>query len=197
MTADAGRRWGSGDRLEAYVRDRLVNYPHFFRNHEGDDLPPMSVTIPGQFNKSGHGIDILALDHRRMLWIIEVSRGSSLGAALVKHLGKRKDGNSQMSPAWRTQKKARFLELPDSYEKLIALFDAPGLPPEEARNLFESKLDQHRVAIVVPDGCPSKASIQISISAGYLHLLCEPGHQTALTAEEKVTSSPAALSAFA
>lgn len=153
MSTDAGRRWGSGDRLEAYVRDRLVNYPHFFRNHEGDDLPPMSVTIPGQFNKSGHGIDILALDHWRTLWIIEVSRGSSRGAALVKHLGKRKDGNSQMSPAWRTQKKARFLELPDSYEKLIALFDVSGLPPEDARNLFESKLNEHRVAIVVPDGC--------------------------------------------
>ncbi len=71
MTTDAGRRWGSGDKLEAYVRDRLVNYPRFFKNHEGNDLPQMDVTIPGQFNESGHGIDILALDKQRTLWIID------------------------------------------------------------------------------------------------------------------------------
>jgi hypothetical protein len=153
MATDAGRRWRSGDKLEAYVRDRLVNYPHFFKNHEGDDLPLMSVTIPGQFNRSGHGIDILALDGRRTLWIVEVSRGSTAGAALVKELGKRKDGNSQMSPEWREQKRKKFLELPDSHEKLIALFDAPGLSPEDARVLFTSKLREHRAAIVVPAGC--------------------------------------------
>jgi hypothetical protein len=166
MSTDAGRRWGSGDRLEAYVRDRLVNYPHFFRNHEGDDLPPMSVTIPGQFNKSGHGIDILALDNRRTLWIIEVSRGSSRGAALVKHLGKRKDGNSQMSPAWRTQKKAKFLELPDSYEKLIVLFD---LQDCRWRKLAIS-LNRSSVNIgwrsLSRMGVTSRARIQISASAG-------------------------------
>jgi hypothetical protein len=59
----------------------------------------MTVTIPGQFNLSGHGIDILALDEHRTLWLIEVSRGSKLGAGFVKHLGARKDGSSQMSPA--------------------------------------------------------------------------------------------------
>jgi hypothetical protein len=154
MSTDAGRRWGSADRLEAYVRDRLVNFPRFFKDHEEKHhLPLMTVTIPGQFNESGHGIDILALDNRRTLWIIEVSRGSIRGAGFVKHLGKRKDGNSQMSPEWRTQKADKFLELPDSYEKLIALFDAPGLPPGMARDLFASKLNEHRVAIVVPEGC--------------------------------------------
>lgn len=153
MISDAGRKWGSNDRFEAYVRDRLVSYPHFFKNHEGDDLPQMTVTIPGQFNDSGHGIDILALDQGRTLWIIEASRGSICGAGLVKHLGTRKDGNAQMSPAWRTQKKDEFLKLPSAREKLIALFDAPGMPEEVARNLFESKLSQHRVAVVVPDGC--------------------------------------------
>jgi hypothetical protein len=153
MSTDAGRRWGSADKLEAYIRDRLVNFARFFRNHEDRPLPLMTVTIPGQFNESGHGIDILALDRRRTLWIIEVSRGSILGAGLVKHLGKRKDGNSQMSPEWRTQKADKFLALPDSTEKLIALFDAPGLPPGEARSLFASKLNEHRVAIVVPEGC--------------------------------------------
>jgi len=153
MSADAGRKWGSGDRFEAYVRDRLVSYPHFFKNHEGDDLPQMTVTIPGQFNDSGHGIDIMALDQSRTLWIIEVSRGSVLGAGLVKHLGTRRDGNSQMSPAWRTQKKDNFLKLPDAHEKLIALFDSAGMEEVDARCLFESKLTQHRVAIIVPDGC--------------------------------------------
>jgi hypothetical protein len=153
MATDAGRRWRSDDKLEAYVRDRLVNYAHFFKNHEGDDLPLMTVTIPGQFNRSGHGIDILALDGRRRLWIIEVSRGSTAGAALVKQLGTRKDGNAQMSPEWREQKRTRFLELSDAHEKLVALFDAPGLSTEDARVLFETKLREHRVAIVVPEGC--------------------------------------------
>lgn len=153
MSTDAGRQWGSGDRLEAYVRDRLVNYPHFFKNHMGDDLPQMECTIPGQFNRSGHGIDILALDKSRTLWIIEVSRGSNLGVAFVKELGLRKDGNSQMSPAWRIQKKNKFLELPDASRKLIALFDAQGMSEAGIRELFERKLENHRVAVLVPEGC--------------------------------------------
>src|SRR5215469_12145122 len=140
MATDRGRKWGSGDRLEAYVRDRLVNYPHFFKNHMGDDLPLMQTTIPGRFNRSGHGIDILALDAYRTLWVIEVSRGSRLGAASVKHLGLRKDGNSQMSPEWRIQKKAKFLELPDAAKKLIVLFDVDGLSDQGVRELFERKL---------------------------------------------------------
>jgi hypothetical protein len=153
MTTDAGRRWGSGDRLEAYVRDRLVNYPRFFKNHEGDDLPTMNATIPGQFNKSGHGIDILALDRQRTLWIIEVSRGSLRGASTVKHLGKRVKGNYQMAPEWRTVKKDEFLRLPNAHEKLIALFDAPGMSSGDVLSLFDTKLNEHRVAIVVPEGC--------------------------------------------
>ena len=152
MGTDNGRKWGSGDRLEAYVRDRLVNYRHFFKNHVGDDLPLMEATIPGQFNESGHGIDIMALDKGRTLWIIEVSRGSKLGAGLVKHLGLRKDGNSQMSPAWRVQKKDKFLELPDATDKLIALFDAKGMSNDGIRELFERKLEKHRVALLVPEG---------------------------------------------
>lgn len=153
MNTDAGRKWKSDDRLEAYVRDRLTNYPHFFKNHMGDDLPLMESTIPGQFNESGHGIDILALDRSRRLWVIEVSRGSKLGAAFVKHLGLRKDGNSQMSPAWRIQKKDKFVSLPDATDKLIALFDVQGMSQDGVRDLFERKLETHRVAILVPEGC--------------------------------------------
>jgi hypothetical protein len=153
MSTDAGRKWGSDDRLEAYVRDRLVNFPNFFKNHMGDALPSMETTIPGQFNESGHGIDILALDRGRTLWIIEVSRGSKLGAALVKQLGLRKDGNSQMSPAWRIQKKDKFLNLPDATDKLMALFDVKGMSEDGVRDLFGRKLENHRVAVLVPEGC--------------------------------------------
>jgi hypothetical protein len=153
MHKDAGRQWRSDDRLEAYVRDRLVNYPRFFKNHMFDDLPLMQATIPGQFNQSGHGIDILALDTRRTLWILEVSRGSRIGAASVKHLGLRKDGNSQMSPAWRLQKQNSFLKLPDATAKLMALFDAQGTSEDGIRELFERKLENHRVAVLVPEGC--------------------------------------------
>ena len=150
---DKGRRWRSDDRLESYVRDRLTSYPGFFKNHEGEALPTMVVTLPGQFNASGHGIDILALDASRTLWIIEVSRGSKHGAAAVKLLGTRRDGNSQMSPAWRTLKKNKFLQLPDALEKLMVLLDAPGLNQQTAKTLFEAKLSQHKPAVVVPDGC--------------------------------------------
>jgi hypothetical protein len=64
MNTDAGRRWGSSDRPEGFVRDWLTHYPHFFKIHAEDDLPLMKVTIPGQFNASGHGIDIIAVDHQ-------------------------------------------------------------------------------------------------------------------------------------
>jgi hypothetical protein len=153
MRTDAGRRWGSDDKLEGFVRDHLVQYARFFQNHVGDYLPRMSATIPGQFNASGHGIDIMALDDDRRLWIIEVSRGSIRGAGSVKLLGTRKDGNAQMSRAWRTLKKDKFLELPDAQEKLTALFDVPGMPKKDLLTLFDAKLDKHKVAIVVPEGC--------------------------------------------
>ena len=153
MRNDNGRKWGSGDRFEAYVRDRLVNYPHFFKNHVGDDLPRMNATVPGQFNDSGHWIDIMAIDRNRTLWIIEVSRGSKLGAGFVKHLGVRKDGNSQMSPAWRIQKKDKFLGQADATEKLVALFDAEGMSDDGIRDLFDRKIETHRVAVLVPEGC--------------------------------------------
>jgi len=131
----------------------------------GDDLPLMQATIPGQFNESGHGIDILALDSRRTLWILEVSRGSRLGAAFVKHLGLRKDGNSQMSPAWRVQKKDKFLNLPDATEKLIALFDAAGMSGAGIRDLFERKLENHKAAVLVTEGCHVEG-IQTGMSFG-------------------------------
>ena len=176
MNVDAGRKWGSDDRLEAYVRDRLVNYPHFFKNHMGDDLPQMETTIPGQFNESGHGIDILALDRRRQLWIIEVSRGSKLGAGFVKHLGLRKDGNSQMSPAWRIQKKDKFVGLPDATEKLVALFDAQGMSHDGIRDLFERKLEAHRVAVLVPEGCHVEGlNTEISFGQDIYTFFVSPG----------------------
>jgi hypothetical protein len=176
MNMDAGRKWGSSDRLEGYVRDRLVNYPHFFQNHLGESLPLMRATIPGQFNESGHGIDILALDGRRRLWIIEVSRGSRFGAAFVKHLGRRKDGSSQMSPAWRVQKKDKFLEQPDAFDKLIALFDTEGMSREAIRDLLEHKLEEHRVAVLVPEGCHVEGlETEISFAQDVYTFFVSPG----------------------
>jgi hypothetical protein len=92
MATDAGRKWGSDDKLESYVRDWLFT---LFTNHMGSDLPQMDSTIPGQFNESGQGIHIIAVDKKRTPRIIEVSRGSTPGVGLMNHLGKRKDGNSQ------------------------------------------------------------------------------------------------------
>jgi hypothetical protein len=153
MRTDAGGKWGSDDKLEGFVRSHLVQYSRFFQNHGGGYLPRMNATIPGQFNLSGHGIDIMALDEWRQLWIIEVSRGSIRGAGLVKLLGERVDGNSQMSPAWRELKKDQFLKLADADEKLTALLDVQGTTKKDLHTLFDAKLKNHRVAIVVPAGC--------------------------------------------
>jgi hypothetical protein len=87
------------------------------------------------------------------LWLIEVSRGSIRGAGLVKLLGERVDGNSQMSPAWRELKKDQFLKLADADEKLTALLDVQGTTKKDLHTLFDAKLKNHRVAIVVPAGC--------------------------------------------
>jgi hypothetical protein len=58
-----------------------------------------------------------------------------------------------MAPEWRIVKKDEFLKLPNSHEKLSTLFGAPGMALEDAQNRFNLKLNKHRVAIVVPEGC--------------------------------------------
>ena len=58
-----------------------------------------------------------------------------------------------MATEWRIVKKDEFLKLPNAHEKLIALFDAPGMSLADTQNLLDIKLNEHRVAIVVPEGC--------------------------------------------
>jgi hypothetical protein len=142
------------DLLEGYVRDCLLNNPGIFQNHSLEPLPRMVTAIPGQYN-SQQGIDILALDERRQLWVIEVSRGRKRGAALIKELAEREyaDYNPQMSEEWRDAAATKFLKRSDSNKLLAQLFDVSGLDREELENLFDEKFKTHRKAIVVPAGC--------------------------------------------
>jgi hypothetical protein len=154
---DPGEAWPSGDRMEAYVRYSLVRNPGIFENHFSENLPRMVATIPGQYD-SQRGIDIVAIDGhrpRRRLWLIEISRGSKMGAASVKELlNRRYAGNkAQMAREWRRAAADRFLKRADSNDKLEALFDVPGVNREDLAELFEDYFDSHQAAVVVPAGC--------------------------------------------
>jgi hypothetical protein len=142
------------DLLEGYVRYCLLNNPGIFQNHCLEPLPRMVAAVPGQYN-SRQGIDILALDEERQLWVIEVSRGRKRGALLIKELAEREYAGykPQMSEEWRDAAATRFLERPDSTQMLEKLFDVSGLDREELEDLFNEKLKTHRKAIVVPAGC--------------------------------------------
>jgi hypothetical protein len=142
------------DKLEEYVRYCLMNNPGVFQNHCGDPLPQMVATIPGQYN-STQGIDIFALDKKRQLWVIEVSRGFKRGALLIKELTEREYSGykPQMSEEWRDAAATKFLKRPDSTMMLERLFDVSGLDREELESLFHEKFKTHRKAIVVPAGC--------------------------------------------
>lgn len=149
-----GKKRKALDLLEGYVRYCLLNNPGIFQNHSLEPLPRMVTVIPGQYN-STQGIDILALDKRRQLWVIEVSRGRKRGALLIKELAERRYAGykPQMSKEWRDAAATRFLERPDSTQMLERLFDVAGLDREELENLFDEKFKTHRKAIVVPAGC--------------------------------------------
>ena len=148
------KRRKAPDRLEEYVRYCLLNNPGIFQNHSLEPLPRMVTAIPGQYN-SQQGIDILALDEQRQLWVIEVSRGRKRGALLIKELAERRYAGHkpQMSEEWRDAAVTKFLERPDSTKMLEKLFDVSGLDREELENLFAGKFKAHRKAIVVPAGC--------------------------------------------
>jgi hypothetical protein len=148
------RKSKAPDKLEQYVRYCLIHNPGVFQNHSGDGLPRMVATIPGQYN-STQGIDIFALDKRRQLWVIEVSRGRKSGALLIKELAERRYAGykPQMAEEWRDAASTKFLERPDSTQMLEKLFDVSGLDREELENLFSEKFETHRKAIVVPPGC--------------------------------------------
>jgi hypothetical protein len=154
---DPGEAWPSNDRMEAYVRYSLVRNPGIFENHFSENLPRMAATIPGQYD-SQRGIDIIAIDGqrpRRRLWLLEISRGSKMGAASVKELlNRRYAGNkAQMAREWRRAAADRFLKRVDSSEKLEALFDVPGINREDLEELFEDCFESHQAAVLVPAGC--------------------------------------------
>jgi hypothetical protein len=167
-----GKKRKALDLLEGYVRYCLLNNPGIFQNHSLELLPRMVAAIPGQYN-STQGIDILALDKHRRLWVIEVSRGRKRGALLTKELAERQyaDYKPQMSKEWRDAAATRFLERPDSTQMLERLFDVSGLDREELEDLFDEKFKTHRKAIVVPAGCDvapveTKASKEFYFRAG-------------------------------
>ena len=154
---DLGEAWLSGDRMEAYVRYCLVKNPGIFQNHFSESLPRMVATIPGQYD-SQRGIDVIAVDGhrpRRRLWLIEISRGSKMGAASVKELLNRKyAGNkAQMALEWRRAAADLFLKRSDSTRMLETLFDVSGLEREDLEQQFEDYFESHQAAVVVPAGC--------------------------------------------
>jgi hypothetical protein len=149
-----------GQRMENYVRGCLVQYPRMFSNYYGDFLPRMRTAIPGQFNKSGHGFDILAVDDTAgNLWVIEVSagmtKGGSFGGFLVKTLENRKraSGKAQMSPEWRQYAFDSLSKSPDLIKRLSTLFERPESERDVLLKQFAARFEDHSYAIVVPEGC--------------------------------------------
>jgi hypothetical protein len=151
--------------MEAFVRDALRNRQNFFENHwigehgRGEFLQMMTATIPGHYDEAGHGVDIFAmdaLDPKRALWIIEVSRGRAGGAATFKGGGKpvKYAGDQlQMSAGWREAAAAKFLTRDDAPDKIRHLLDTTEKDDGATRSMFWSKFLQHRKAVIVPENC--------------------------------------------
>jgi hypothetical protein len=164
-TTSGEARWKSKDRMEAFVRDCLRNRQNFFENHWIDDhgrgqfLNMMTVTVPGQYDESGHGIDIFAvdsLDNPRSIWIVEVSRGTPGGAAAFKGGGKpvKYAGNHlQMSAAWRQAAAQKFVARDDAADKIRCLLDLNDNDDARVKTIFWSAFLKHRKAVIVPEGC--------------------------------------------
>jgi hypothetical protein len=149
-----------GQRLENYVQGCLVRYSRMFSSYYGEFLPRMRTAIPGQFNRSGHGIDILAVDEPTgRLWVIEVSAGkpavANFGGYLVKTLDKRKraGGNAQKSPEWRRYAFDELKKSPDLIKRLATLFERPESERDILLKQFDAKFEDHYYALVVPEGC--------------------------------------------
>jgi len=148
-----------GRELENFVRESLVLYPRMFKNQHGEYLPVMKHAVQCQFNRSGHGFDILAVDKPNWnLWVIEVSagkpEGNGFGQCLVKALERRKGtgGKAQMSPQWRRYALEGFMNSPDLVPRLAKLFDRPESEPESLLSLLNLKLNDHTYAVIVPEG---------------------------------------------
>jgi hypothetical protein len=148
-----------GKTIENLVCDSLCVCPRMFQNYHGDYLPTMQRSIQCQFNRSGHGFDILAVDKLNWnLWVIEISAGKSVGSGfgeyLVKALETRKRarGHVQMSPQWRRYALEGFIKSPDLTRKLAVLFNGSEEEPEALVSLLNLKFNDHCYAMVVPEG---------------------------------------------
>ena len=165
MTTEFGkdtRKWKSNQRFENLVRQFLVSYGDAFENHMVDGarqerfLPKMEETIPGQFNKSNHGIDIFAIDVMGRLWVIEISEGKVEGAGRFKgggddviYAGNKK----QMSKEWRDAATHRFLTLnPNALPMLRDLLHLRTTPEAGVISYFNQLYERHRPAIILPEG---------------------------------------------
>ena len=147
--------------MRQYVRDLLIRHDNAFENHWFDDatghgeyLTLMQATVPGQFGNN-HGIDVIALDFTRRLWLIEVSRGRRGGAARFKGGGlpvKYAGGKLQMSSQWRLAAANQFVsKTPDAFDKLRYLFDE-RLSDKQVATKFQALLLTHRKAVIIPLG---------------------------------------------
>jgi hypothetical protein len=159
-------RWKSDDAAEHYVRS-LLRGPYLpFENHwvytsehdgleHGECLPPMPESIPGQYDRT-RGIDILAVDDLRRLWVLEVSRGTVGGAARFKGGGKpvKYAGFAvQMSLDWRRAAAERFLaQKPHACEMLRDLLHEDGDTDTQVKARFRALMTNHRKAVIVPAG---------------------------------------------
>ena len=156
-------RWRSKDPTERHVRAMLETRDDYFENHfidnhsRGEFLPLMIATVPGHFNKSGHGIDVFARDFENRLWIVEVSKGRRFGATVAKGGGQTVQyaGGVQMSRAWRQAAKDAFLvaDARRGFERTRALLDLPNrMPASEVNSRFGVLYVRHRKAVIIPDG---------------------------------------------
>lgn len=156
------RKWRSRQRFENLVRQFLVTYSDAFENHMVGGsrsqrlMPKMEETIPGQFNRSNHGIDIFAVDVTGHLWVIEISEGRREGAARFKGGGANvayAGGGKQMSADWRREATQRFLTLnPDALTMLRDLLHLGNTPEQQVIAHFNQLFATHRPAIIVPEG---------------------------------------------
>ena len=158
----ATRHWRSKQRFENLVRQFLVTYADAFENHMVGGsrserlMPKMEETIPGQFNRSNHGIDIFAVDVTGRLWVIEISEGRLEGAARFKGGGADvayAGGGKQMSADWRREATQRFLaQNPDAIPMLRDLLHLRTTPDAQVITHFNQLYAKHKPAIIVPEG---------------------------------------------
>jgi hypothetical protein len=118
----------------------------------------MRTAVLCQFNRSGHGFDILAMDESDQLWVIEVSKGKregkGFGEYLVKtlHNVKRAGGNAQMSPEWREYALEGLIRSTNVREKLRILFESPSAECEPLVEYLRKKFENHLYAVIVEEG---------------------------------------------